>query len=92
MRVANESRRQEADQPRSQGRVDTDQDGLFNDDETNVYGTNPNKADSDGDGRDDGQEVFDKTDPNNPSTDPGRVWLLSDGALTALTCDVTTDW
>ena len=48
-----------------QGRVDTDQDGLFNDDETNVYGTNPNKADSDGDGRDDGQEVFDKTDPNN---------------------------
>jgi Bacterial TSP3 repeat len=45
---------------------DTDQDGLFNDDETNVYGTNPNKADSDGDGRDDGQEVFDKTDPNNP--------------------------
>jgi hypothetical protein len=49
-----------------QGRPDTDQDGLFNDDETNVYGTNPNKADSDGDGRDDGQEVFDKTDPNNP--------------------------
>ncbi|MDT5005577.1 MAG: hypothetical protein QOJ24_2753 [Mycobacterium sp.] len=48
------------------GRPDTDQDGLFNDDETNVYGTNPNKADSDGDGRDDGQEVFDKTDPNNP--------------------------
>jgi Bacterial TSP3 repeat len=49
-----------------QGRVDSDKDGLFNDDETNVYGTNPNKADSDGDGRDDGQEVFDKTDPNNP--------------------------
>jgi hypothetical protein len=49
-----------------QGRPDTDKDGLFNDDETNVYGTNPNKADTDGDGRDDGQEVFDKTDPNNP--------------------------
>ena len=49
-----------------QGRPDTDKDGLFDDDETNVYGTNPNKADSDGDGRDDGQEVFDKTDPNNP--------------------------
>ena len=51
------------------GRIarDTDQDGLFDDDETNVYGTNPKKADSDGDGRDDGQEVFDTTDPNNPN-------------------------
>jgi hypothetical protein len=48
-----------------QGRPDTDQDGLFNDDETGVYGTNPNKADTDGDGRDDGQEVFDQTDPKN---------------------------
>jgi Bacterial TSP3 repeat len=48
----------------AQGRRDADQDGLFDDDETNVYGTNPNKADTDGDGRDDGQEVFDKTDPN----------------------------
>jgi hypothetical protein len=48
-----------------QGRPDTDQDGLFDDDETNVYGTNPKKADIDGDGRDDGQEGFDKTDPND---------------------------
>ena len=39
----------------------------FDDDEANVYGTNPKKADSDGDGRDDGQEVFDTTDPNNPN-------------------------
>lgn len=51
----------------AQNRADTDKDGLFNDDETNVYGTNPNKADTDGDGRDDGQEVFDNTDPNNPA-------------------------
>ena len=48
-----------------QNRPDTDQDGLFDEDEINVYGTNPTKADTDGDGRDDGQEVFDKTDPNN---------------------------
>jgi Bacterial TSP3 repeat len=48
-----------------QGRPDTDKDGLFDDDEVNVYGTNPKRADSDGDGRDDGQEVFDNTDPNN---------------------------
>jgi hypothetical protein len=47
-------------------RSDTDDDGLFNDDEINVYGTNPNKADTDGDGRDDGREVFDKTEPNKP--------------------------
>ena len=49
-----------------QGRPDTDKDGLFDDDETNVYGTNPKVGDTDGDGRDDGQEVFDTTDPNNP--------------------------
>jgi hypothetical protein len=50
----------------NQGRADNDQDGLFNDDETNVYGTNPKVADTDGDGRDDGQEVFENTDPKNP--------------------------
>lgn len=49
-----------------QNRADKDQDGLFDDDETGVYGTNPNNPDTDGDGRDDGQEVFDKTNPNNP--------------------------
>ncbi len=26
----------------------------------------PTRTDTDGDGRDDGQEVFDNTDPNNP--------------------------
>lgn len=56
----------QAPQAPAQNRADTDKDGLFNDDETNVYGTNPNKADTDGDGRDDGQEIFDNTDPNNP--------------------------
>ena len=30
-------------------------------------GQGQNRADSDGDGRDDGQEVFDTTDPNNPN-------------------------
>lgn len=50
-----------------QARADTDNDGLFDSDETQVYGTNPNKADTDGDGRDDGQEIFDNTDPKNPN-------------------------
>jgi hypothetical protein len=46
---------------------DRDSDGLFDADETNVYGTNPDKADTDGDGPDDGQEVFDGTDPLDPN-------------------------
>jgi hypothetical protein len=46
---------------------DRDSDGLFDADETNVYGTNPDKADTDGDGADDGQEVFDGTDPLDPN-------------------------
>jgi len=48
-------------------RPDRDQDWLFDDDETNVYGTNPDVSDTDGDGSDDGQEVFDGTDPLDPN-------------------------
>ena len=44
-------------------RPDTDGDGLFDDDETDVYGTNPKVPDTDGDGGDDGQEVYENTDP-----------------------------
>jgi hypothetical protein len=53
--------------PQVPPRPDGDSDGLFNDDETNVYGTNPDVADTDGDGSDDGQEVFDGTDPLDPN-------------------------
>jgi hypothetical protein len=48
-------------------RPDRDNDGLFDDDETDVYFTNPDVPDTDGDGPDDGQEVFDGTDPNDPN-------------------------
>jgi hypothetical protein len=48
-------------------RPDGDGDGLYDDDETDVYGTDPNNPDSDGDGIDDGQEVFDGTDPLTPN-------------------------
>jgi hypothetical protein len=48
-------------------RPDSDGDGLFDDDETNVYGTNPGVYDSDGDGVGDGEEVYLGTDPLTPA-------------------------
>jgi hypothetical protein len=54
-------------------RSDRDGDGLFDDDETDVYGTNPDNPDSDGDGTDDGQEVFDGTDPLTPNGGGGAA-------------------
>jgi hypothetical protein len=53
-----------------QQRPDRDGDGLFDDDETDVYGTDPGNPDSDGDGVDDGQEVYDGTDPASPAEPP----------------------
>ncbi len=37
--------------------IDTDGDGIPDDDETDIYGTDPNNADTDGDGIDNGDEV-----------------------------------
>ena len=48
---------------------DTDGDGLTDDDETNIYGTDPNDPDSDDDGLDDGEEVAFGSDPNMFDTD-----------------------
>jgi uncharacterized protein (TIGR03382 family) len=50
---------------------DTDGDGLDNDYEDDVTGTDPNEADTDGDGLTDGTEVNgdNPTDPLNPDTD-----------------------
>ena len=52
---------------RAAQRPDRDGDGLYDDDETDVYGTDPDNPDTDGDGIDDGQEVFDGTDPLTPN-------------------------
>jgi Bacterial TSP3 repeat/Stigma-specific protein, Stig1 len=49
------------------GRTDRDADGLYNDDEVNVYGTNPDLYDTDGDGIGDGEEVYLGTDPLTPN-------------------------
>lgn len=52
------------------GPVDTDGDGLSDDDESNIYFTNPTKPDTDGDGLNDGDEVNTYgTDPTDPDTD-----------------------
>lgn len=48
--------------------VDSDGDGLCDDDEID-QGTDPNNPDSDGDGLSDGQETVYGTDPNNADTD-----------------------
>src|SRR5262245_54316352 len=53
--------------PLAAQRPDRDGDGVYDDDETDVYGTDPDNPDSDGDGVDDGQEVFDGTDPLTPN-------------------------
>ncbi len=54
-------------------RPDSDGDGLFDKDETDVYGTSPDKADTDGDNISDGQEVADGTDPKGAPAAPVPV-------------------
>lgn len=49
--------------PAAAQRPDGDDDGLFDDDEAFVYGTDPINPDTDGDGVDDGAEVYYGTDP-----------------------------
>ena len=55
-----------ADTDEEMATEDTDEDGLYDEDETDVYNTDPENPDTDGDGSNDGQEVFDGTDPNDP--------------------------
>jgi len=53
---------------------DLDADGLSNDDEIGIYGTNPNDADTDHDGLTDYQELFDYLiDPLNPDIDDDQL-------------------
>jgi hypothetical protein len=52
---------------------DSDQDGLSDDDETLVTGTDPNNSDSDGDGLVDGVEVVNRMNPLDPDMDKDGV-------------------
>ncbi len=51
---------------------DPDKDGLTNREESSVYKTNPNAADSDGDGMNDKEELLARRDPLNPN--PAAEW------------------
>jgi len=53
------------------GGTDTDGDGLSDDDENNLFGTNPYDTDTDLDGFEDGEEVDQGTDPNDPDSYQG---------------------
>lgn len=57
--------------------ADADGDGLFDPDETGVYGTNPYVFDTDGDGIGDGEEVYYGTNPL--ATNAAPVQADSDG-------------
>ena len=52
---------------------DSDQDGLSDDDETLVTGTDPSNSDSDGDGLVDGVEVVNRMNPLDPDMDKDGV-------------------
>lgn len=60
-------------------RRDGDGDGLYDDDETDAYGTDPNTADTDGDGADDGAEIFYGTDPLDAGDTPNADQMGDNG-------------
>ena len=75
------------------GTQDSDNDGLSDTDEVQVYGTDPYKGDTDGDGRSDGEEVLVGTNPlaadyaraltlNNTSSDDVTVYIVFIGGVT----------
>jgi len=84
--------------------VDSDKDGLSDNEELNIYGTSPLNSDSDGDYLPDGNEVFQNSDPLNADEDNDGVldglegdpffkyqwYLISLGDVVANTANVST--
>jgi hypothetical protein len=65
--------------PGGMATADSDGDGLFDADETGVYGTNPALYDTDGDGTGDGEEVYYGSDPRTAGGSSGTAGIDSDG-------------
>ncbi len=63
--------------------LDSDGDGLSDDQEAYQYNTHPLLVDTDGDGRSDGQEVNDHTDPLTPDPDVTPPEITCSADLTA---------
>lgn len=72
----------------TQSVLDTDNDGLGDDDERNIHGTRPRRFDSDGDGYNDGQEVNLGTNPLDATSRPrlprglAAWWRMNEGTGT----------
>ena len=67
------------------GAADTDSDGLSDDDETNIHGTDPNDPDSDNDGINDGDEISHDLNPNSNLGDDGASGDPDGDAVTNIT-------
>ncbi|MFV9690022.1 MAG: Ig-like domain-containing protein [Desulfobacteria bacterium] len=69
--------------------VDTDGDGIPDDDEIDVYGTDPENPDSDNDGFTDGYEVEHGSNPCDPDSMPKQVQVVVDNGKTGTSSDGT---
>jgi hypothetical protein len=69
--------------PAAAQRADSDGDGLYDDDETDVYGTDPFGYDTDGDGVGDGEEVYYGSNPLDRNSVSGAVGDGNDVSLGA---------
>jgi hypothetical protein len=69
--------------PAAAQRADSDGDGLYDDDETDVYGTDPAVYDTDGDGFGDGEEIYYGSNPLDSNSAAGVVGNGNDVSLGA---------
>lgn len=65
--------------------VDSDGDGVTDYDEINIYGTDPERLDSDNDGVEDGTELLARTDPMASSSPDSTTLLLEKPSLEVFT-------